>query len=514
MSASSLFGLLAAEMCLASAIFAGIILTMLARARGWGMDPGSAGLQHIHVAPTSRLGGAAVFVGFVVAVAIALHLELMPTRPVLPLLIAALPVQTVGLWEDITHRASPKHRLIAAVFSAALASAFAEGVITRLDLHFVDDWLAYLPFAVLLTCFMVAGACNAFNIIDGNNGLAGGTALLMFLGVVILAAEVGDTCVLAQAAAMTGALVGFLLWNYPKGKVFLGDAGAYFIGFMYAQLSIQLVARNDGVSAWFVIALAAYPIVETLFSIYRRKIVRHTAAMQPDTLHLHSLLYLSLLRLAQRPPPEERRLGAVVGPYSCRERRQPQRRANARVAPRLWLHGALCFASALLFYDNTPALIGFTLLYGIFYRICYSNAERLSVDDDSRQSAELPDRTLSAGTTRPLGRANLNVLNTILYFRRARLRMARAAATVQQVAHDLHPDESLPELGVLDGVFVQSQNAQMSQTRSKRRPWTAPRIGMGTARRGTAAAPPAADRACEGDRDAATAESAHSLGVR
>src|SRR5437016_404962 len=101
MSASSLFGLLAAEMCLASAIFAGIVLTVLARGHGWGMDPCSAGLQHVHVAPTSRLGGAAVLVGFVVAVAIALHLELMPLRPALPLLIAVLPVQAVGLWEDI-----------------------------------------------------------------------------------------------------------------------------------------------------------------------------------------------------------------------------------------------------------------------------------------------------------------------------------------------------------------------------------------------------------------------------
>ena len=380
MSKSSLFTLLATEMWLASAIAAGIVLTLVVRARSWGMGPGSAGSQHIHVAPTSRLGGAAIFLGFVVAVAIALQLELMPLRPALPLLIAAFPVQAVGLWEDITHRVSPRHRLLAAVFSAALASAFAQGVITRLDLPFVDGWLAYFPFAVALTCFMVAGACNAFNIIDGNNGLAGGSALLMFVGVAIVAWDAGDMRVLGLAAAMTGALVGFLLWNYPKGKVFLGDAGAYFIGFMYAQLSIQLVVRNAGVSAWFVIALAAYPIVETLFSIYRRKIVRHAAAMQPDMLHLHSLLYLCFLRVAERPPPEELRLGLVAGPYRGRERRQPQRRANARVAPRLWLHGALCFVTALAFYDNTPALIGFTLIYGMYYIVCYRKAARLSGD--------------------------------------------------------------------------------------------------------------------------------------
>jgi UDP-N-acetylmuramyl pentapeptide phosphotransferase/UDP-N-acetylglucosamine-1-phosphate transferase len=389
MSASSLFGLLACEMWLASAIFAAIVLTLVVRARSSReMALSSSGPQHIHVAPTSRLGGTAVFLGFVAAVAIALQLELIPLHPALPLLLAAFPVQAAGLWEDITHRVSPRKRLLAAVFSAVLASAFAQGVITRLDLPFVDGWLAYWWFAVPLTCFMVVGACNAFNIIDGNHGLASGSALLIFVGVAIVAWAAGDAWVLAQAAAMTGALVGFLLWNYPKGKVFLGDAGAYFIGFIYAQLSIQLVARNAGVSAWFVIALAAYPIVETVFSIYRRKIVRHTAAMQPDIMHLHSLLYLCFLRFPERPPHEERRLGVVVGPYPGTERRQPQRRANARVAPRLWLHGVLCFVASLLFYDNTPVLIGFTLIYGIFYRICYRHAERLSGSGSSASAGQ------------------------------------------------------------------------------------------------------------------------------
>ena len=371
-------------MWLASVISAGLVLALVARARS--LERSHADPQHIHVGSTSRLGGVGVFVGFAAAVAIALQFEYVPLRPALPLLIAALPVLAVGLWEDITHRVSPRHRLVAAVFSAALASTFAQGVVTRLDVAVVDRWLVYLPFAVPLTCFMVAGACNAFNIIDGTNGLAGGSALLIFVGVTAVAWGSGDTLVLAQAAAMVGALVGFLLWNYPKGKVFLGDAGAYFVGFIYAELSIQLVTRNAGVSAWFVIALAAYPIAETLFSMYRRKVVRHAAAMQPDAQHLHSLLYLYFLRSAEWSPQQERRLGPVAGHYRARERRQqPQHRANARVAPRLWLHGALCLAMALLYHGNTPALVVFTLIYGVFYWACYRGAERLCGDNAMAQ---------------------------------------------------------------------------------------------------------------------------------
>ena len=371
-------GFVAAGIWVPSAVSAVIVLALVVRAHGRVADPSLHDPQHIHVGFTSRLGGLAIVIGFAVAVAIALQFGSMPLLPALSLLTAALPVAIVGLWEDLTHRASPKHRLVAAVFSAALASAFAHGVIARLDLPWVDGWLANLAFAIPLTWFMVVGACNAFNIIDGTNGLAGGSAGLMFVGLAVIASKTGDTLVLAEASAMTGALMGFLLWNYPKGKVFLGDAGAYFIGFVYAQLSIQIVSRNEGVSAWFVVALAAYPIVETLFSIYRRKIVGHVAAMQPDTRHLHSLLYLHFLSSAKRPPAQERRQVSAGRPYSGKERRQPQRRANARVAPWLWLHGALCFAVALAFFDSTPVLIGFLLIYVVVYTYCYREAEQRS----------------------------------------------------------------------------------------------------------------------------------------
>ncbi|MGH8554804.1 MAG: hypothetical protein ACREUD_04435, partial [Gammaproteobacteria bacterium] len=95
------------------------------RARCWEQEQGSASPQNIHVEPTSRLGGAAVFLAYVVAVAVALKLELMPLHLPLPLLISALPVLVVGLWEDIARRVCPTHRLLAAFVSAALATALA-----------------------------------------------------------------------------------------------------------------------------------------------------------------------------------------------------------------------------------------------------------------------------------------------------------------------------------------------------------------------------------------------------
>jgi len=147
-----------------------------------------------------------------------------------------------------------------------------------------------------------------------------------------------------------GTLAGFMIWNYPRGRVFLGDAGAYFIGFMYAQLSIHLIARNDDLSPWYVILLAAYPIVDTLFAMYRRGIVRRAPLMSPDALHLHSLIF--------------RR---VAMPIERRQQEVSLQRANARVAPRLWLHSGACFALAVLFHENTSVLWICIAAYALFY---------------------------------------------------------------------------------------------------------------------------------------------------
>ena len=323
-------------------------------ARSIGRDAPGGG-RKLHDVPTSRLGGVIVVAAYLAVLAIAYRIGHVRLSGAIPLALAAMPVVLVGLWEDLIFNVRPRYRMLGAVLSGALASAIAGGIIPRLDLPVVDDLLHHMWIVLPLTWFMVAGSCNAMNLIDGANGLASGTALIMFGGIAAAAGWSGDPVTLAEALPMMGALAGFMLWNYPRGRVFLGDAGAYFIGFMYAQLSIQLIARNDDVSAWYVILLAAYPITDTLWAMYRRGVVRHTPLMSPDALHLHSLIFR---RVAM---PIERRQREVI----------PQR-ANARVAPRLWLHSAGCFVLAVLFHDSTPliwlCIVGYVLFYVLRYR--------------------------------------------------------------------------------------------------------------------------------------------------
>jgi hypothetical protein len=106
--------------------------------------------------------------------------------------------------------------------------------------------------------------------------------------------------------------------------------------------------------------------------------IRHTAAMQPDVLHLHSLLYVCVLLFAQRRTPGDRRESVWTCVYPSGERRRPMRGANARVAPLLWLHGCVCLAGALYFHAATGALISVICLYGGLYFLCYRSAVRLS----------------------------------------------------------------------------------------------------------------------------------------
>jgi hypothetical protein len=116
------------------------------------------------------------------------------------------------------------------------------------------------------------------------------------------------------------------------------------------SFSIQLITRNSGISPWYVIMLAGYPIVDTLFAMYRRGFVRRAPLMAPDALHLHSIIF--------------RR---VALPLEGRRGRGRKQRANARVAPRLWVHSALCFVLAVVFFDNTAALWVSLAAYAAFY---------------------------------------------------------------------------------------------------------------------------------------------------
>lgn len=250
------------------------------------------GIQKAHVDPTPRIGGIALAIGLCVATLLAPGAL---AGLLLPLLISALPAFAMGLWEDLTKRVPVPARLAATMASGMLAWGLMGVSLTRVNVPGFDLLLAWLPFSVLFTAFAVAGAANAFNIIDGFNGLAAGVGLICLMALAYLASSVGDMGLRDLCLVVACVVAGFWLVNFPFGKIFLGDGGAYLLGFVIGWVAVMLPMRNPSVSVWATLLVCAYPILETLFSIVRRYRRRGSPGVA-DRLHLHSLVQRRLMR--------------------------------------------------------------------------------------------------------------------------------------------------------------------------------------------------------------------------
>ncbi len=270
------------------------------------LDKDTAGVQKFHKTPVPRVGGIALIIGiaavFVAGAFDEVHAAGLDSDDLAMLLIAAMPAFVTGLIEDLTKKVSVKVRLLATFASALLASWLLGAYLPRLDLLGVDPVLEMVPLlAVAITAVAVAGVANSINIIDGFHGVAGTAVVIMLTGLAVLAWDTEDVFVMHLALLGIGASIGFLLINYPTGRLFMGDGGAYFLGFWLAEVAVLLVVRNPEINTWQVLAICAYPVIEVLYSMYRRKIIRKSSPGAPDRLHLHTLIYRRVvcLRLAR-----------------------------------------------------------------------------------------------------------------------------------------------------------------------------------------------------------------------
>lgn len=317
-------------------------------------DSDTTGVQKFHAHVVPRVGG----VGLVLGV-LAVGLWLLYGNPsvgimMLYLLVAAAPAFIGGLLEDLTKRVSVLNRLLLTMGAAVLGYWLLGAGLNRLDIPWLDVALQWWPVSLLLTVVAISGVANAVNIIDGFNGLAGIVGVMILGALAYVAYWCGDTFLWSSSAALAGALLGFLIWNYPRGLIFLGDGGAYFLGFMIGELSVLLVARNPEVSPWFPMLLVVYPVFETLFSIYRKKVLRGMSPGVPDGVHLHMLIYKRLVRWA-------------VGSRDASDRTS----RNALTSPYLWVLSSLAVGPAVLFWRSTPVLISFVFLFAVVYLWLY-----------------------------------------------------------------------------------------------------------------------------------------------
>ena len=233
--------------------------------------------QNYHAYSTPRAGGAGIVLGILFFIFTPLGSKLL-----LPVILAFLS----GIFEDFHNSLSPKRRLILQIIAALSAIWLTDSVVTYLGLGIsIPYWIG-----ILFSVFAIVGMMNAINIIDGFNGLASGVILLILFSFATTVYRQENFDMLYIILVTGGAVSGFFLLNFPKGKIFLGDGGAYMLGFIVAIIGIFLAAKYESVSPWYILAVFIYPAWEVLFSIIR-KLYMGLSPMQPDTYHLHMLIY-------------------------------------------------------------------------------------------------------------------------------------------------------------------------------------------------------------------------------
>jgi UDP-N-acetylmuramyl pentapeptide phosphotransferase/UDP-N-acetylglucosamine-1-phosphate transferase len=317
------------------------------------------GPQKFHASPVPRVGGIGVVAGALAGCSLSWPLADRQDFSHLILLACSMPAFGAGLVEDMTKRVSAKKRLYATMIAAALGGYFLNAWIPVERLGILNWLFPWPAVAWIATLLAVGGVANAINIIDGFNGLASMCSALMFTTISLVAFQVGDSTVGILALICAAAVMGFFVLNYPAGLIFLGDGGSYFIGFMVAELALLLTARNTAVSPYFALMLCAYPVLETVFSIYRRKVVRRVPAMSPDGIHLHTLIYRRLIR----------HVAPDLSPREVTHR-------NSMTAPYLWALSTLSLLPAVLFWYSSLAMVACLAVFILLYIFLYARIVR------------------------------------------------------------------------------------------------------------------------------------------
>ena len=305
------------------------------------------GVQKFHHQPTPRIAGIPVFMSFFIGL---WYIDLQEVNYAF-LLLASLPVFVSGVIEDIIVRVSPLKRMISTLVSIVMVFILLNVGIASLGFTPIDYLLSNSIVSLLFTLLIVGGVVNAVNIIDGYNGLMTGYSIFVLIAIAYVANILGDGLIVQLSLILIASLSGVFIFNFPFGRIFMGDGGAYFIGFMMATIGLMLGIRNDEVSHWFILLLFIYPLYETTFSVYRRKIIHDTDATQPDANHLHSLVYRKLI--------------------SCDRFKHNKVICNSMTAPVMWLLSLVGIAPAIIWFDNQTALIIWAFVFMLVYTIVY-----------------------------------------------------------------------------------------------------------------------------------------------
>jgi len=244
------------------------------------------GGRKIHKEIKPLLGGLSLYLACVVAIIIFIPV----TSKLAAIILGSTIIVLLGLVDDI-YNINPSLKLFGQILAAV--------VLVLLNHHHFQVLLDYLqkklylphPVSLAFMVLWIVLMTNAFNLIDGMDGLAVGTAAIITIGMAVVAGIKGQFSLMAVMLVVLGACLGFLPYNFPPAKIFMGDTGSMLLGFLLGTLYLHLIA-TEPFSASLVLASAfifAYPVIDTVFAIIRR-LLSGQPIFQGDQGHIHHLL--------------------------------------------------------------------------------------------------------------------------------------------------------------------------------------------------------------------------------
>ncbi|MBI9107146.1 MAG: undecaprenyl/decaprenyl-phosphate alpha-N-acetylglucosaminyl 1-phosphate transferase [Spirochaetales bacterium] len=250
--------------------------------------------RKIHTGNISRLAGVAIFYSMLIGLILSLFLlnrssvqiDIPPYR-IAAFIAAFFIIHMIGLIDDFRN-IKPRYKFLIQI-AAALLVMIPGRTFSLLHIPFLNMTLNIGPLGYILTAVWLIGACNAVNLIDGMDGLSGGITAIAALCLALTAVAMGNILTAIISFALFGSIIGFLVFNFPPAKIFMGDSGSLFIGFALASLPLFEINYHSDMTLIISVSILFIPVMDTLTSMLRR-LRRGQSPFHPDREHLHHKL--------------------------------------------------------------------------------------------------------------------------------------------------------------------------------------------------------------------------------
>ena len=250
--------------------------------------------QAFHESPTSVAGGIGVFFSFLI---VYFHFLLFKNTIFLEYLTFCTLIFFIGLIDDLKIDVKPKIRLALMIILLVALIKYNNFYIENTGIEVLNNWIDNSKiFSLIFICLCFLFIINGANLIDGYNGLLGIHSLIIFVNLFLINFLSGNNDLANLLFFEIIILAIFLIFNFPKAKVFLGDSGSYFLGTFISISAIQTSIANPTVSPFYFCILLFYLFFEVFFSFFRKLIKEKSSPLHPDEKHLHMLLYKMLLQ--------------------------------------------------------------------------------------------------------------------------------------------------------------------------------------------------------------------------